>query len=165
MKLEHNSFLYNSLKYLGINNCIVMTNMRVYNNALMENAMLFQLFESLILDHEKTYEKVNQKCETCNRDIQLGIKKRIQRFVLDIGINNDSILKSINKIADTRHSFFHSLNGLSKLEYSENIIYKTNKNEMNLEDDLKHGQGVFMAQGLLKAIITIYLLNKLLNIK
>jgi hypothetical protein len=36
---------------------------------------------------------------------------------------------------------------------------------MNLEDDLKHGQGVFMAQGLLKAIITIYLLNKLLNIK
>ncbi len=163
LPLQNDSFLYNSIGYLSINNSIAMTHSRIYENALLENAMLFQLFEALMTNHEKKYKDESKKCETCQRETKIGLTSRIDRFLTDIKLKNEILSKTIKTIANTRHKFFHSLGGRTRTEYINQTVKKIGNNHISLDDELKHTEGILSAHGIFKAVITTYLLNELLD--
>lgn len=158
---ETNSFIYNALKYLAVSNSIIMTSNRVYDNALFENALLFQIFEAIMVNYEKKYIEENKQCEYCERSIKIGLNKRIHRFLHDIQITDPLIIKSIRVIANSRHKFFHSLAGLTGIEHSNLAFSKVPDNYLSFENELKHADATFLGKGVLRRIITLYLVDRL----
>lgn len=163
VKLDNNEFIYNSLKYLAITNPIIMTSNRVYDNAFFENALLFQLFEAIMVNHEKNYREESKVCSECKKQIRIGLNSRIDRFLNDMGITDSNIIKAVKVIAQTRHKFFHSLAGLSQKDHSDKVFANMTDNFLSFEDEIKHADGTFLGKGVLKQIITIFLLEQLLS--
>ncbi len=161
IKQESNSFVYNSLQYLAISNSIIMTSNRIYDNALFENALLFQIFEAIMLNHEKKIIEDIKQCECCKRSVRIGLNKRIERFLADIQITESIIIKTIKVIANSRHKFFHSLAGLTGIEHSNLAFSKVPDNYLSYEDELKHADGSYQGKSVLKKIIIFYLLDRL----
>jgi hypothetical protein len=163
VQLDKNEFIHNSLKYLAITNPIIMTSNRVYDNAFFENALLFQLFEAIMVNHEKKYTDETKICNECKKQTRIGLKSRIDRFLKDMEITDANIIKAVKVIAETRHKFFHSLTGLSQKDHSDAAFSKVADNYLSFEDELKHADGTFLGKGVLKQIVTIYLVERLLS--
>lgn len=163
IKLDKNDFVHNSIQYLAITNPIIMTFNRVYDNALFENALIFQLFEAIMVNHEKRFNDETKICSKCKKETRIGLKSRIDRFLKDLEITDSLIIKAVKVIAGTRHKFLHSLSGLPLLDHSDQAFSKMEDNYLSFNDELKHAEGTFLGKGVLKIIITTYLIERLLS--
>jgi|TARA_B110000211_G_C14055501_1_gene543124 hypothetical protein len=163
LKLEKDSFLDQTTRYLAINDSLIMTTNRIFDNALFKNATLFQIFESIMNEHEPVLKKEARFCDECKRPINQGLNKRINRFLKNKGIDQPEISKAIIKIAETRHKFFHSLKGKSHMRYATEILGEKTSGEISIKEEMKDGDGVFTQVHVLKAVVSIILLDELIN--
>lgn len=168
INIPESDFLYKSLCYLAIIHPIQMFINKVYNNALFQNAMLFQLFESIMKAYDSTPITEDKKCPTCRRAITKGTKQRIGNFLSQFEFKDDDtkaiFINSAKTLVKSRNAFFHSLEGKTISEYyieMESLIGLDKT--IYLKEDMKHGYGVFNAVHNIKTINTMILLEKLLN--
>lgn len=166
--LPKSDFLYNSLSYLSITTAIINFTNKIYNNGLFEGALLFQLFESILNEYDRTPVIIKEKCLTCNHIKERGLNKKIEDFFVSDEFKNinskKEIISVIKKVARNRHKFFHNLKGKSTIEYFEVLMSNFHEGQtINIDDDIKYAEGAIQAVGVLKAVNTLILLNKLLN--
>lgn len=163
VKINKDSFIHNSLSYLAISNSIIMTTNRVYDNVFFENSLLFQLFEAIMSNYESKYTCEIRSCGECKKEIKIGLNMRIERFLKEIKVIDPKYIKAVKVLAKTRHKFFHSLHGLSQKDHFEKVIQEVGNNFISFNDELTYAGGAMLGKGILKQIITTYLLENLLT--
>jgi hypothetical protein len=167
--LLESDFIYKSLSYLSIINPIIMITNRIYDNALLENALQFQLFESIMSKYDTAPTAKASICPTCKHRKQKGTNKRIDDF---FNLENHNSLKfksefvaSVKAVAKSRHIFSHKLEGKSHNAYYEEDIEPnlgTDKT-IYLKEDIKYAHGSSQAVQNVKALNVLFLIDKLLN--
>jgi len=167
-ELSESDFVYKSLSFLAIINPVRMFTQRLFDNALLENSMHFQLFESIMNELDPNKNDLQIICPACNSVKQRGINKRIDDFFnLDeykTIRDKQDFIASAKKIARTRHKFSHNLEGRSAIEYDNDMIATLGYNTtFYLKEDIKYREGIFQAKGNMKTLNTIILIDKLLN--
>ncbi len=166
--LEEKSYLYQAFSFLSIINPIIMHTNRIFNNALFENSLQFQLFESIMKQYDTTPE-AKEICTECKKVKQRGINRRILDFFelenyRNIGDKED-VIKAVKKVAETRHKFLHALEGKSLMEYYyEDIEPNVGAGATTyLKEDIKYGDGTSQAVWIMKTLNTLILLDKLME--
>lgn len=162
-KLEKNSFLDNTLRYLAINFCLISTTQILYDNALFQNSTLFQIFETILNEFEPITPEQRDYCVKCERQITPGLKKRITNFLENRDLNHKDISSAILKVAETRHKFFHNLKGKSSTDYINAIIANQDDNFISYEKELNEADAILLGVGLLKTVITSILIDELIK--
>ena len=166
--LEERSYLYLAFSFLSIIHPTIMNTNRIFENALFENSLQFQLFESIMKQYDTTPE-AKEICSECKKVKQRGISRRILDFFelenyRNIGDKQD-VIKAVKKIAETRHKFLHALAGKSLMEYYyEDIEPNVGAGATTyLKEDIKYGEGTNQAVWIVKTLNTLILLDKLME--
>jgi hypothetical protein len=167
--ITETDFLYKSLSYLAVVNPIMMITQKIFNNALFENTLQFQLFESIMKEYDTTPKVKTKPCLTCDYTKQKGLSQRIDDFFnLDEYKSLKSkteIVASIKAIAKSRHIFSHKLEGKShKAYYEEDLAPNLGSDStFYLKDDIKYAHGTLTAIHTIKSVNTLILIGKLFD--
>lgn len=168
-ELPESDFIYKSLSFLAIINPITMFTHNIFDNALLENTLQFQLFETIMNEYNPESKELQSICPKCKRKNGRGINKRIEDFLnmekFKSPEDKIAFIKSAKKVAATRHKFSHRLEGKSHTAYhEENIIPNLGSGcTIYLKEDIEYCDGTIQAVNNVKILNTVILLDKLLQ--
>lgn len=159
LKLEITNFIYQGVHYLSSIDAMKMTINRVFGNALLEQTLLFQLFEAIMTNYEDPSIRNKVACEKCGSQRGGSISQRIDIFLKE----NPELVPYFKRGALSRHKFSHALAGRSLLDYHKPLS-KNDKTATEINAyDLKGGDGVIYSVHFIRAYLTIFLIEKLLS--
>lgn len=159
LKLDNRDFLYRGIHYLSCIDAMKMTINRIFENVLFEQTQIFQLFEATMTKFEDPKIRNKVKCKVCGLQRGGSISQRIDAFLEA----HPELIPYFKRGALSRNKFSHSLEGGSLWDYYKSLS-NNDKTAAEINNyDLKEGEGIIHSVHLMRAYLTIFLIEKLVS--
>ncbi|MEA5451238.1 hypothetical protein VB780_21840 [Leptolyngbya sp. CCNP1308] len=170
MRLKEQDPLKSQIKLFSFALCSTQLLSQIYNNDNLRLSLIWAVLETQMAP--ATTKIKGKKCKNCGNieDIEVSSdSKRIEKFLNEFDLPPDlyqlmqEFLKGLRK--SIRNSFFHGGKWTSKMDAVNKMIAANGSTSFNLEADVRHGEGRFIAIFLLEFLLRINFFKKLKSLK
>lgn len=161
INLKIESFEKRTIQFLAINNPIIMTTNKIFDNALFESAMLIQTFEAILNEYYPILIEDEGLCANCNRKSYPGLRNRTKVFLESKNYIQKDTKSALIQLIENRNTFFHYLKGKTHIQYVEQTVEKTGRNDISFKNEIEYANGIIQAPSILKYIIIKEMFDKI----